>query len=253
VRVTRLSIAPVKGLGLQHPDEILLERHGVTENRRFLFLDEDARLFGGLRHGPLVRITVDYDPAGERLAFGLPDGRVVGGDVELAEASTIDLYGRDVPVHRVDGPWADAVSAYVGKPLTLVRTDRPGDGPDVHVATLVSRASIEELGRRAGVDGSLDARRFRMLVEIDGCGPHEEDTWDGRLLRAGDAVLRMGGPVPRCAVTTRDPSTGIRDVDTLRTIHEYREPTRENTADFGVYATVDEPGRVRVGDAVELV
>jgi uncharacterized protein YcbX len=253
VRVTRLSITPVKGLALRHPEEIAVEPHGVAENRRFFFVDPDGRLFGGLRHGPLVQVRADYDADPESLALTFPDGRVVAGEVALGAPATTDMYGREIPVHEVEGPWAEAVSAYVGKPVTLIRTDRPGDGPDVHVATLVSRASIEEIARRAGVDGSLDARRFRMLFEIDGCGPHEEDTWQGRQLRVGEAVLVMGGPVPRCAVTTRDPDTGERDVDTLRTIREYRDPTPRNTADFGVYATVEQPGRVRLGDAVELV
>jgi hypothetical protein len=253
VRVTRLSIAPVKGLALQHPEEIALERHGVTENRRFFLVDVANRLFGGMRHGALVQVAAEYDPDPERLALRFPDGAVAEGEIALGDASTIDLYGRAVPVHRIEGPWAEALSAYTGRPVALVRTDRPGDGPDVHVATLVSRASIDELGRRAGLNGDLDSRRFRMLLEIDGCGPHEEDGWAGRLLRAGGAVLRMGGPVPRCAVTTRDPDTGRRDVDTLRTIRRYREPTRENAVDFGVYAEIEEPGRVRVGDAVELL
>jgi uncharacterized protein YcbX len=60
----------------------------------------------------------------------------------------------------------------------------------------------------------------------------------------------MGGPVPRCAVTTRDPVSGARDLDTLGTIAEYRGLDEERHANFGVYAEVEEPGIVRVGDAV---
>ncbi len=171
----------------------------------------------------------------------------------LGESTTTDFYGRDVAGHTVEGPWSDALSAFAGRPLKLLRADRAGDGSDVHVATLVSRASVDELGRHAGLEASPDARRFRMLLEIDGCAAHEEDTWQGRLLRIGEALLRIGGPVPRCAVTTQDPETGERDLDTLRVIRDYREPGPSKTADFGVYAEVEEPGRVRVGDTVELV
>jgi uncharacterized protein len=238
---------------LQHPDEVLLDSCGVVENRRFFLVDATGRLLAGVRHGPLVRVRADFDAASQRLSLHFPDGHVVDGEVALGEPTSTDFYGRNVAGHIVDGPWSDALSAFAGRPLQLLRADRPGDGSDVQVATLVSRASVDELGRHADLETSPDARRFRMLLEIDGCTAHEEDTWLDRLLRTGEAVLRVGGPVPRCAVTTQDPETGVPDLDTLRVIRDYREPGPSKTADFGVYADVVEPGRVRVGDAVQLV
>jgi uncharacterized protein len=35
-------------------------------------------------------------------------------------------------------------------------------------------------------------------------------------------MRRITGPVDRCVVTTRDPDTGERDLDTLRLIKRYR-------------------------------
>ncbi len=92
-----------------------------------------------------------------------------------------------------------------------------------------------------------------MLLEVEGTAAHEEDGWEGRLLRVGGAVLRVGGPVPRCDVTQRDPVTGARDLETLRTIGEYRGRGATGTLDFGVYAEVVESGAVAVGDAVALL
>jgi uncharacterized protein YcbX len=70
-------------------------------------------------------------------------------------------------------------------------------------------------------------------------------------VRVGEAILRVGGPVPRCAVTTQDPTTGIRSLDTLGAIKGYRGLRDGKRIDFGVYAQVEQPGLVRVGDAVE--
>ncbi len=92
-----------------------------------------------------------------------------------------------------------------------------------------------------------------MLLELDGCEPHEEDGWDGRRAALGGAVLRLGGPVARCAVTTRDPDTGERDLDTLRLIKGYRGQLAGGEIPFGIYARVEQPGRVRVGDELELL
>ena len=53
----------------------------------------------------------------------------------------------------------------------------------------MSEASIGRLAQEAGQD--VDGRRFRMLFTIDGCEPHEEDTWRGTLVRVGQAVVRV--------------------------------------------------------------
>jgi uncharacterized protein YcbX len=115
--------------------------------------------------------------------------------------------------------------------------------------TLVSDGSLARLAREAGRE-AIDARRFRMLFQLEGCDAHEEDTWGGRTFAAGSAVLRVGGPVDRCAVTTRDPDTGERDLETLRLLKDYRGQRESDGAVlFGVYAYVERPGVVRIGDA----
>jgi uncharacterized protein YcbX len=251
--VARLSVTPVKGLALQHPDEIRLEEHGVASNRRFYLLREDGRLFSGLHHGPLVRVRAEWDEEEDRLSLVFPDGAVVGGAVRLGEPVRTDFWGeREVSGRVVEGPWAEALSRFAGRPLVLVKADEPGGGSDAEPVTLVSEASVEELGRRAGRE-RVDGRRFRMLVDLAGCAPHEEDSWTGRTLRLGGAVAEVLGPVPRCATTTRDPASGERDFDTLRAIAAYRGRRDGKKIDFGVYARVLEPGRVRVGDAVDLL
>jgi uncharacterized protein YcbX len=250
-RVSRLSVTPVKGLALHHPDETALDEHGVAANRRFYLVREDGRLFSGLQHGPLVRVRAEWDEEADRLSLVFPDGTVVAGDVRLGEPVQTDFWRRrDVPGRVVEGPWGEALSAHASRRLRLVKADVPGAGVDVEPVTLVSRESVDELARQAGRD-TVDGRRFRMLVQIEGCSPHEEDSWAGRRIRIGAAVLEVGGPVPRCATTTRDPSTGLRDFDTLREIAAYRGRRDGHDIDFGVYARVLEPGRVRVGDAVE--
>ena len=248
--VSLLSITPVKSLGLLHPDEVTLEACGVAENRRFYLIEEDGRLLNGLRHGPLVRIVPDYDPGTERLALRFPDGTVVAGTVSLGEPVETDWTGRFVAGHVVEGPWASALSDYAGKRVRLVRADVAGAACSVHAVSLMSEASVEELARRSGRE-ALDGRRFRMLIALAGCEAHEEDTWIGRRVSVGDAVIRVVVPTGRCATTTRDPSTGIRDFDTLRAIKAYRGLRDGRSADLGVYAEVERPGRVRVGDAVE--
>jgi uncharacterized protein YcbX len=254
-QIARIGVTPVKGLALVHPDRVELTEVGVPGDRDLYLVDEAGSLVAASEFGPLQTIRPSYDSGSRRLSLAFPDGWVVEDDVSpTAEALTTDFYGRPVPAHVVDGPWAKALSAFVGTPVRMVRCDRPGDGTDVHHVTVMSRASAAEVARRGGRSGELDTRRFRMTFELEGCAPHEEDTWTGRTVRFGDAVLRIHGSVPRCLVTTQDPATGRKDFDTLKVIVSYRELMREARGiPFGVYAEVERPGRVRVGDPVEAL
>jgi hypothetical protein len=116
----------------------------------------------------------------------------------------------------------------------------------------VSDGSLRELAKHAGVD-SVDGRRFRMLINLEGADPHEEDAWIGKRIALGDAVLRVRKPDARCAITTQDPDTGMRDLDTLRAIISYRGLREGKHADFGVLADVVTPGRIRVDDEVTVL
>lgn len=264
--VFRLATTPLKGTALHFPRTVTLTDNGVADNRRFHLIDADDRLLNGKQHGPLVRLTAEFQASTGQLTIRFPDrAPVTGIATELGDAVTTDFYGRGVAGHVVDGAWSAALSDEIGQSVRLVAVDRPGDAVDVHPVTLVSTATMEHL-RSMGPNGDrMDHRRFRMLIEVDGCGVHEEDTWAGRRLRVGGALIRVVGPVPRCVVINQDPDTGVVDVSTLKAIVRYRGELARNLSTpvahlpdngaviFGMYATVEEPGEVALGDRVEAV
>src|SRR5215210_346524 len=152
-------------MGLMSPSEIDLRREGVDDNRRFALVDEDGRRYGALRDPRLVAIGVDWDPAARRLALTFPDGSVADGVVETDGPVETDLFSRRLRGRLVVGPWAEAASSYLGRPVGMLESEGGGTravdrrrGP----VSMVSEASLEELGRRSGL-GAVDGRRFRML------------------------------------------------------------------------------------------
>ncbi len=259
LRVARLSIAPVRGLALQHPASIDVVAAGVREDRRYYLVDAHGRLVDRLLAGSLAQVAAETDADGTLLRMTFPDGRVLEGDVVLGEPVRTDIYGREAVGHVVGGPWAAALKPFAHRPVRLVRCDRPG-GTRIragetrvrNAVSLVSDGSLAELARQLRVE-AVDPRRFRMLIEVEGAAAHEEDAWIGREVVIGSAVLQVTKPDARCAVTTQDPITGARDLDTLRTILRYRGFRRddpEHKIDFGVLGEVRVPGRIVVGDAV---
>jgi hypothetical protein len=250
--VSRLSITPVKGLALSHPDEVEVTPTGVPENRRFFLVDERGKLVSGTRPGPLFQVGAETDADGSRLALTFPDGRVLEGPVELGEPRVTAFWSRPVRGHVVDGPWSEALSEVLGRRVELRRAEEQGGGFDDSPVSLLSEESLAELGRSLGGD-AVDGRRFRMLVYVAGCAPLEEESWLGRRVRIGEAVIRVTKPDARCAMTTRNPDSGERDLDTLAAIRDFRGLRNGKHLDFGVYADVEDPGRVRVGDTVEAL
>jgi len=254
-QVARFSIAPVRSLALQHPDEIDLTEVGVVEDRRFFLVDDTDRLIDRTVIGELVQIAAETDQGATRLRLAFPDGTVIDEPVELGGPVDVPIYDRRSVGHVVEGPWATALSAFTDRAIRLIRCAGPAGTRMGNPTSLITDGSLRELARHAGVDG-VDGRRFRMLMELSGGAPHEEDTWVDRRIAVGDAILRVTKPVARCAITTQDPDTGIRDLDTLRTIIAYRG-TRDGKdgkkVDFGVLADVLQPGRVRLGDQVTVL
>ena len=251
-RVVRISIAPVKSLGLVHPESVELLSDGVRGDRRFWLVDADGRLFNYKRNGPMMTIRPAWDEATRQLSLSFPDGSQVADTVELGERVAAELYSNPHPSRRVIGPWEEAISASLGRPLTLLwseshATDRGVGGGTV---SIVARGSLERLGEEAGVEAPIDGRRFRMMFEIDGVAPHAEDEWIGSRIALGAAEIIINGDVGRCLVTSQDPDRGVTDLDTLGTLALYRREGQTEPLPFGVFGAVTTPGRVQVGDSV---
>ena len=250
--VSRLNIAPVRSLGLESREEIDLTELGVAEDRRFYVVDDSGRLVDQLIAAEMVQVAAWTDPDATELRLTFPDGTVVADTVRLGEAVETHVHGRTAVGHIAEGPWAAALGEFVGRPVRIVRCDRVGGTRSKHPATLVSDGSLDALSAVLGV-ADVDARRFRMLIELEGGAAHEEDTWVGCRIGLGGTVLRISAPVPRCAMTTHDPETGERDLDTLRAIKDYRGQVDGKDLMFGVWGEVDIPGVIRLGDEVRVL
>jgi uncharacterized protein YcbX len=248
--VSRLQITPIKGIRLNDVVEVSLSRAGAAGDRRFFLIDERDRKVNGKALGVLQTVSGSFSEDDGILSLHMPDGELVRAPVAL-DSSTHEAAFGDFRMGRlVSGPWADALSELCGRRLRLVMTDSAVDRGTKGAVSLISRESVRRLSEQAGVD-DVAARRFRMLIEIDGVPAHAEDSWVGRELRIGGASLRFEGHVGRCLVTCRDPDSGEVTLPTLDLLRSYRGEldTTEPLA-FGIYGRVLQGGVIRVGDPV---
>lgn len=249
--VSAINLAPVKSLGLLSAERVDISSRGIEGDRRFIVLDASGRLVTQRQLGSLTQVTAEYSPSDRVLRMTFPDGRVVEGQSDPVESTATVLWGRVVEGNLVGGDWATALSEFCGTDLQLMESAGPGTCFDEYPVSIISQASIDYLAGLTGGAKSFEAERFRPTLLLDGCQPHEEDSWLGKGLRIGERLrLRLVARDPRCAITTLDPTTGERDFDTLRLILSYRPSVR--AAYFGVYGIVELPGTVEIGDEVHV-
>jgi uncharacterized protein YcbX len=250
--VARFNVTPVKSTALHHPDAIDLLREGAVGDRRFLFARSDGTRLRGISKAPLMPIVSTWSVADEWLTMRFPGGSSAEGSaLPVGERLDIKLFDRTVPARGIDPVFTEAVRhVVVDQTLSVFRVEEPEFAGGGHRASIISLASIADVGSRGG-DIRLDPRRFRMLVELDGMEAYAEDGWRGRRLRVGGAVLRLGERIHRCVMTNLAPDTGENDFDTLTVLAQHRKVGTELL--LGVYGDVERPGRIEVGDVAELI
>ena len=113
----------------------------------------------------------------------------------------------------------------------------------MHSISILNRASLEEVSARARV--FLDPARFRANAIVDGWPPFFERDMVNRSISIGDVKLTVLMETKRCAATAVDPETAQRDANVVELLREHTgQPI------LGVYARVDSPGDISIGDAV---
>jgi uncharacterized protein YcbX len=130
-------------------------------------------------------------------------------------------------------------------PLRLVGnsdfTTRYTDGEKGPVS-LVLRESLEELEDKYG--HSVDVRRFRINLILEGAPAWSELSWIGKKLQVGNCVLQITKPIGRCPNIDVDPETGERKDEIFP---EMKKVFGHSL--FGIKAEVETAGNIRLDDS----
>jgi uncharacterized protein YcbX len=249
VLIERIGFTALKGGRHLTHDLVDLTADGPVGDRVFCLVDRSrGRVLRTVENPALLRGCARWQ-AGV-LSVNLPGQTISGVPTPSGETFEFDYWGRTAAVQGCTGPWAQAYSEYLGYPVVLCRCVNAGVVVYGASVTVSTTSSMRLLAQRLGRE--VDSARFRstFLVDTADSRSHVEDSWVGRVLRVGEATVRVRGVVPRCAVVDLDPVTGHNDAPVLAELGRYRQSRGEIS--FGVDAVVTAPGRVRIGDQVEL-
>ncbi|MFP5020025.1 MOSC domain-containing protein [Pseudonocardia phyllosphaerae] len=267
MKISSLYRYPVKSMLGETLGALELDDHGVVGDRALALVDAEAGRIASAKQPRHWRalLTCRSRVDDGAVTVTLPDGRTLtadsGSEVEQALSA---LLGRAVTLsaRRNDGAvlerpepdevLAEGLDAEVDAPLLEMAAGAPGgrfvDHSPVH---LITTATLDALG--------VDALRYRPNVVVEtpeGTPPFVENDWMSRPLTLGAATIVPTLPTPRCVLPTLEQGDLPRDPSALHGPARRNRVPVEGFGDLlpcaGLYARVETPGAVRVGDVVTL-
>jgi uncharacterized protein YcbX len=245
---------PIKGLSGERLDSVMLSPNNVIQgDREFAFarpgvnFDQDnpkyihkTKFLALVRDEKLASLEAKFDNTLKRLSLSRY-GKVL---IEVCLTSCDDR-------QRI----GDFLSDYLDlSPLKRPRIIRATGGTTNHsfsdlphkAISLINLSSIMELSERAGVQ--LDPMRFRGNINFKNDIPWQEFDWINRNFAIGDAVLSVFKRTQRCAATSVNPFSAIRDINVPKELSKHYKHIN-----MGVYATVIKSGVIKTGDKIQLL
>jgi uncharacterized protein YcbX len=259
-----LWIYPVKALRGYARRDTDVATWGLDQDRRWMVVRPDGGFLTQRELPAMARIAATAEDGAVNLATtDVPDLRVPI-PTPAAERRQVTVWKDRVPALDA-GPEAAAwLSATLGLACGLVYLDDPGARPvdpayarpddrtvfsDGFPVLLANMASLDALN--AALPQPIGMSRFRPNIIVTGAAAWAEDRW--LRIRIGAVLFRVAKPCARCAVTTVDQVTGERPdkSEPLRTLGRIRRTA--GGVMFGQNLIPDGPGRIAVGDSVEIL
>lgn len=227
MRLNQIRRYPIKAMGGENLEHVVLDDRGLVGDRWFAVRDEDGQLAS-------CKNTRRFRRRDAVTQFDVHTG--ANGELQVTDGSR---------VHRVGDLALDShLTQAMGAPVCVVPE---GEVPhqDAGQVSLIGTATIAWCTRAWGVD--LDVQRLRPNLVIATDEPFIEETWvDGHLTIGQAVVLRVIKRVSRC-----------RTVDVVQDgVHPRHRLlprlTQERDGLLAVYADVAAAGTVAVGDRVDV-
>jgi MOSC domain-containing protein len=260
LEISELYIHPLKSAASIAVEKVALDDFGLQYDRRWMLVDDSGN-FLSQRQLPmmcLIKAVVE----GSVLTVHVPDFSPLKVSVIKNQPRTVKVWGDACNSYDCGDEVAKYLSHFLEAACRLVYF--PGDEKrqvdlayakkgdltgfsDGFPLLIISQASLDDLNAR--LDKPVSMTRFRPNIVISGTEAFAEDEWKNIII--GGINFRIVKPCSRCSVPSVDPLTGLRSIEPVKTLRNYR--MRGSKVYFGQNVIADSTGMLEVGMPVEIV
>ena len=264
MQIATISVYPLKGCRPVACAAAELGARGLDGDRRWMCVDPRGRFVTQREVPGLARLVATATAGGLDLAL---DGEALHVETPAPQTPRrpVVVWNSELalPEAAAAGAW---LSQRLGVPVRLVHQPddavrtveewgAPGDQTslsDGFPVLVASSASLDAFNSAGGL--GLPMTRFRPNLVVAGAPAWAEDGW--ARLRVGACEIELVKPCARCTVTTVNQDAGRFDGDEpITTLRRIRMSGNRRVPGvlFGWNAIARRTGRIRVGDAVEVL
>lgn len=250
-KITALWRWPVKGLGGEALDKVSLNVGQLFPHDRAFAIENGPSDFNaanpvhvaklqficGVAQPMSHRLSASYDDASGMLSITTLDGHAITVDPHAPAA--LEMLTGELVEEGVRG------ALKLRKAHDLSSGYGFTDVPDRWIS-IQNRASIGTLEK--AVKTSLDPRRLRANVLVEGWEAWQEEEMIGKTLQMGSTKMEIMEPINRCRNIDVNPDSAQRDQELVRTLQGMR-----GKRSLGVYARITDAGSMAPGDLVNVL
>jgi len=289
MQISEVNIYPIKSLKGIALEESLVEKRGLTFDRRWMLTDKDGMFFTQRETPKMATVSVNLNGDGVIAAADGFEAMHIPREPDSGERQRVVVWKNEVDALTYGGMVSEWFSDVLERNCQLVLmpesterhvSERFDQGNDIvsfadgYPLMLLGEGSLADVNERLhdryrdeeyGEKLPLPMNRFRPNLVVRGSDPFEEDRW--AKIRVGETIFRVAKPCGRCVMTTVDQARGEFDgKEPLKTMATFRMakdvfPTsyeafeqKPNAVLFGENLIPENPGTtIRLGDEVEVL
>ena len=259
LRLTQITIYPVKSLGGISLSSAIAEQRGLRYDRRWMIVDEQNKFITQRENPTMALIGTRLDENGFELfhkhfsenkifiPFSITHGKSVR--VRVWEDECDALHWNEEADNWLSATlnmncklvfMPDDTLRYVNS--AYARNKEITSFSDGFPFLIIGNESLKDLNSK--LEKPIPMNRFRPNFVFEGGDAFEEDKWVK--FKIGEVNFLGAKPCERCMITTIDQEDASQSKEPLKTLSKYR--TKKNKVLFGQNLLTDKGGKIAVGD-----
>ena len=261
IKVSGLSIYPVKSCREVKQNTSMVESFGLKNDRRWMVVDKSGVMLTQRKLSIMCLIQPEVIEDGLNLHAATMNSLHVSYPLNNKKI-TVKVWSDECLAFDAGDRAANWLSDVLSTTCRLVyfpedefrQVDltfaEKGDKTafsDGFPLLLISQSSLDDLNQR--LVKPITMNRFRPNIVVDGCEPFAEDSW--KKMRIGETEFRIVKPCSRCVIPSINIETAVREDEPTKTLMGYRK--HENKIFFGQNVIANNFGVIKLGMSVEIL